>query len=239
MKLESFISVLKEFFLEILGFLIPGYLFLLIFIGYGTINYDFLPDLILFFKDKPEANLLFAYILGYIIYPMHKLGDQFREWLLSIIKKSKIENTNKILTFLENIFSSIVESTIETLINNSIHLKITRNKLNSVIGEDFSGLTYRDIRNLVMSYIPDESPKIYTFMFRADLCKSISSVVFWTIIPIVIYHCYYISSWKYLFLIPIIILFCYLLQITRYRFLGIAYRISFSMFNAKSHPLES
>ncbi|MBK9567644.1 MAG: hypothetical protein IPO37_21490 [Saprospiraceae bacterium] len=84
MKLESFISVLKEFFHEILGFLVPGYLFLLIFIGYGTINYDFLPHLIFLLNNKPEAKIALAYILGYIIYPIHIVGDWFRNMLFQL-----------------------------------------------------------------------------------------------------------------------------------------------------------
>jgi len=223
MKLESFISVLKEFFLEILGFLIPGYLFILIFIGYSTLNYAFLPSVILFFKDKPESTMLLAYIMGYFIYPCHKIGDNIRNWLASKC----------------NYFNNITESPISKRIEESKELSIVKNKLSSIINEDFSNSTYREIRNLTMSYIPEESLKIYNFMFRAELCKNISSVVFWICIPVVIYHCYFTSCWWYLFMIPIIILFCYLLQLTRYTFLSIAYRIPFSMFIAKSYPLKS
>jgi hypothetical protein len=222
MKLESFISVLKEFFLEILGFLIPGYLFLLIFICYGTINYNFLPDLILFFNDKPEVTLLLAYIMGYVIYPCHKIGDRFRDWLSSKYNK----------------FANVTEFPISKSIDESKELIIAKNKLTSIINEDFSNCTYREIRNLAMSYIPEESSKIYTFMFRAELCKNISSVLFWTCTPLIIYHCFYVECGKFLFLIPLIILICYLLQITRYRFLSIAYRIPFSMFIAKGFPLD-
>ena len=222
MKLESFISVLKEFFLEILGFLVPGYLFLLIFIGYGTINYDFLPDFIFLINNKPEAALLLAYIIGYVFFPVNKLGDKFRIWIA----------TNS------DYFKEIIEKSIEERIEKSKELQIVKKKLTSLIDYDISDSNYRDIRSLAMSYIPEESPKIYTFMFRAELCKNISSVLFWTCIPLIIYHCFYTECWKFLFLIPTIILICYLLQITRYMFLSIAYRIPFSMFIAKGFPLE-
>ncbi|MBK7633058.1 MAG: hypothetical protein IPJ13_01375 [Saprospiraceae bacterium] len=223
MKLESFISVLKEFFLEILGFLIPGYLFLLILFGYGTINYDFLPDLILFLKDRPEASLLMAYVIGYVFYPVHKIGDMFRDWLAS-----KYPN-----------FDNITESPISESIEESKELILVKNKLTKIIEEDFSNSGYREIRNLAMSYIPEESPKIYTFMFRAELCKNISSVIFWTIMPLVLFHCILVGCGWYLFIIPFIILTCYLLHLTRYRFLSIAYRIPLSMFIAKSFPLDN
>lgn len=233
MDLSKLIEGIKEFFLEILGFLLPGItlLFLLSFF----IN----SDQTKLFAKIPDTNhwiiLIFGYISGYIIYGMALIRDKYLNKFFNFFKK-KIE----IDILKEKITKSEEFEIAKEIFNNLIGKNLEQqNKIDS--------LSFHSMRSLAMSYTPESDKKIYTFMFRADLCNHLNIVAILIsvcgLLNSMIYHfgirihVFHIES-KYIICYFLLLIVSYFLNLTRNRFLSIAYAIPFSIFIAKFYYLK-
>ncbi len=174
--------------------------------------------------------LFFAYIFGYVIYSL-----DFVEALTKFAFRAK--TTGQIL--------DDIKSSDEYIASMSVLKELwIDNQKKPII--DLSKLHVLSLRSIVMSYSPESDTKIYTFMFRSELCRTVgtfsvfcgsagllSAVVNlffkdWTLFKI---------NAQYLFTYGILILVGLLLIKTRSRFLGIAYKIPFSIFLAKYYKI--
>lgn len=235
MNLSNLIAALKEFFLEILGYLLPGLYVILIFI---LVANEKLSEKIIDLQDKAYVTYLLiglGYILGYVVYGISLVRDKvlraingfFDKW--KFLRKLKFTHPNDICKKIEN-SNEFKESRkiIEYLITKKKQDKKWENKVNSLQG----------VRSLAMSYIPDADKKIYTFMFRAELSNHISTIsLFFALIGFIscIIHCFieldlFKYETNYLILYSILLFVSYFLDKTRFRFYAIAMKIVFPLF---------
>lgn len=151
MSLSDSINAIKEFFLDILGFLLPGLFFIYIILVITKIE-----NANIFFYEESNTFLLIigAYIIGYILYPLSNWSDYLLQYDNDKVSSSIQASTefHLCLEVLKKIIPSFADHEIEDL---KQEWKV------------------RNLRSLVMSYIPEADKKIYTFKFRAELCRII------------------------------------------------------------------
>lgn len=151
MKINDFVLSIKELFFEILGFFLPGIflLILLVFLFFGSNGLTTIN-----MKYIEFLIIILSYILGYIIY-----GARL---LLTLIHE-----TIEISNFYEKQRKSTYVIKTEEIIKRNYDIFFdTDNKSNK--------RHILDLRNFAMSCTNCDR-KIYTFIFRSDLCKHIST----------------------------------------------------------------
>lgn len=156
---KEIIEAIKNFFLDIIGFFLPGFILLILLSICISPSY-FISTTIL--KSTPSyynlITIVVSYILGYVIYGIGIIKDEILDVYSS---------TNKI------------ENGIATLNEFSLAL----NKYNTYISTHSLGNVYpatistSNLRNLIFSFLSNEEKNtIYTFMFRSDLCKHLYTI---------------------------------------------------------------
>lgn len=218
---ESFNS-LKEFIWDILGYLVPGS-FSLILLSVCVNKEYFLTHSLSALNDDFE-NIIFliiSYIIGYVVYGVGL-------WKEKILAK---------FSYVQKIESEIKKSPSfsysKVILAQSLDLKKIPNTLDTA--------TVRDIRNLVMSFIPERDQKIYTFTFRSELANQIGNIsiiigvmglIFsiFNSIPLNIFK----TDNTHIILYICLIICYFLLRQTRNRFYAISVGMPFSIFTSKS-----
>ena len=241
MQFSEAILIIKEFFLEVLGFLLPG--LVLWFMSFNLLNEQMHQKPILYCEvmESQIAVIAISYILGYIVYGV---GIKLDGWIAHYAQSRKakcrvlraprkwITKACCTLEFKNELFASIeqskeFESAKEYLLKNS---KIQKKVPSQA----------RPLRNLLMSYVPEADAKVYTFMFRSDLSFHVGIVLIalgiigllsalmsiWGLNP-------FKSGSTYIILYTLMILAGLFLFETRKRFFSIAHRIIFPIFLAK------
>ena len=222
----DFISSIKEFFFDIVGYLIPGFLILLLFKFFISINFNL--------ENNIYITVVLSYLLGYIIFSLtlikDKWIDKFSQWSENstkgkwkflhdqIISKYKVDKSLlKDDTF--NIASTFIKE--ETTIN-TFELK-----------------SFNSYRSYAMSVAPLSDKKVYTFMFRAELFNqthTISLLVFCVVLIKSFSFIWTNYSYNETFEWWFILLFFILILTLRkgwQRFYSISMRIPFSIYLAK------
>lgn len=221
-SVKNFFDSFKEFVWDIIGYLLPGsYLLILLSI---CINEN------LFISTKikltnEDSNLfiflLGSYLLGYLVYG------------LSFLKEKKLGNKS---------YMKKIEKNISDRKAINWAKEILRTKFKTVnIEEDFSDTSVRDLRNVVMSFIPEADQKIYTFTFRSDVSNNTANIslilgILGTIsclINLVTDFLLFNTGLAYLIFYICLIGAYYLLRETRNRFYAISMSIPFSIFTSK------
>jgi hypothetical protein len=232
MDAENIITAIKEFFLEILGFLIPGIILItLVLIQFNNFNFIKYQT---FYKENYILLIFIAYSLGYVIYGVSLTRDEFFKWLskYTIIKIRTVQEKaiGEITT--KNTFERALE-----IINKKSN---TQHKI-----EDFN-----EARNYAISGIPSsDTIKVYTNMFRADLCDhlqaALSLILSLGLLNLLVsffspyenlLFCNSIDHLIYIYIPSLISI--YFLGKTRYRYFTIAYKIPFSMYIEKIESRE-
>jgi hypothetical protein len=119
------------------------------------------------------------------------------------------------------------------LLTQSLASKNLTNKLNIA--------SVRDLRNLVMSFIPESDQKIYTFTFRSDLANHTGNIslligslgllfTFFKQIPLLIFK----TDTAHIILYVCLLIAYLFLRETRNRFYSISVGLPFSIFTSKS-----
>jgi hypothetical protein len=236
MEPEKFITALKTLFLEILGYLIPGLLFLVIlkiclnesYVSTFNIYYDIANNFLVI--------LIIAYSLGYLFQGIAIARDSFKKWLL---EKSKIKRCD-IFKYPEKEIKKI-KNTIE------YRFSLESFKENVLTHNTNDNVDFYSLRNLLMSYSPEKDDKIYLFTFRSELCNHINAgllIIMMLGIIALILNCFdkafilrtdLFFKLLYLLIFPLIM---YFLNFTRIRFFKIANKIIFSIYIAKINKYE-
>ncbi len=156
MNLEDGISSLKTFFLEILGFLLPGLVFWFAFYFFVKPHNQEDINLQIKFDGVEYFLLVVSYVFGYVLHGIC-------EWI----------NENRFLK------KWIGSQNWEDKIIGLPSYKRAIGKVNEGILEEDKKIQERDVksvRNFAMSTLPEiENHKIYTFMFRAELSFKIAA----------------------------------------------------------------
>lgn len=218
MNLSNAILILKDFFLEVLGFFLPGFS-LLFLLKISLTNFQLLD---LPGEEGNELNgfmiFFLAYVLGYIIYGLGLLIDKiFKCW-----------------SFKNGVFDEIRNSS--TFHQARISLKKIEPEIESIPEEP------RPLRNILMSYAPEADVKIYTFMFRSDLCFHIGILLFIVgvcgLIASLLSQDVFITNHENITLYIFMIASACFLQLARKRFFSIAHRLIYPIFIAKVHKIK-
>jgi len=245
MSASDIISALKEFLLDIIGYLIPGSFAFII------IN--------LTIKDRLKLNtldlqipseyqvitfILISYILGYSLYSLSSLIDPIVQYikrkrlLLFSYAKSKVQYGVNFIYITSRPRKTVLEPE---------EIRISKLMLNTIIQQhasnfDANSLKLNNLRSLIMSYIPEADTKIYTFRFRAELSRIIESFgLAYAVIGLVLsflersfsLKLFLKADNKALTVYLLLILCSYFLGKTRRRFENIADKIPYSIFIAK------
>lgn len=237
MKAGDIIDAIKVFFLDFLGYFLPGLyaILLLTYIINPSVKFN-IADIPFVKGSEHFLIFLFAYLSGYVIY---SIG--FSDYIAAKIKILKIKTQTKIET---EIRGQLEFEECKSVINRLWKNQDGAPVLTSV---QLANLNVRNLRSIVMSYIPESDTKIYTFMFRSDLCKHLSSFSLLTGL-LGLLSCFYtiFFDWfsffntglYYAFIYFILMIVSLLLMKTRSRFLSIAYKIPFSIFLSKFYKLN-
>lgn len=213
--MEKTIEAIKEFFFDIIGFIIPGIIFIIV----GVFLFDLRIEQLQ--KINVYIIIIIAYVFGYIIFSISLIKDD----LFDIIsKKININSREKIIDYLSKGKTFEEASSI-----------IRKNK-----EVDFSDkLDYRPLRNIVISSIPDSEKKIYTFMFRAELFNQLHTISIISIIVILLglifsgFNFDFIRSGHNIIFVIILLVCVLTLRQGWKRFYSIAMSIPFSIYIEK------
>lgn len=243
MKVTDAIAAMKEFFLEILGFLLPGLTFLLL--TYFFLDKE-LQQQIDTFLSKEQAStivVIVSYVLGYVLFG---ISCSFQS----------LQNKNKpsiIFNFLRKVHileTKSKTSNLEVSIKKSPLYKITLDILNSILKiqkDELSSMPFREVRNIAMSYVPEADRKIYNFMFRSELSDKVGFalkiIAFLGLCSCLLslieypfkFRDYMILKTNGIIFIHylLLLIIAYFLKETKDRFYSIAMRIVFPIFVAK------
>jgi hypothetical protein len=235
MKFSEAILVIKEFFLDLLGYLIPGLItFILLFLFLEKNHKDYLLELFNNIPYSGQAIIIISYVTGYVIYGITISKDKFigliniqTNWLS---KKLNLKNLFKIIEP-----KDIVERIVNSKEFNLSHEYLSK-RLNQKLPKEISFM-----RSIAMSFVPEVDTKIYRFTFRAELSSNTNTIfLIFSILgilsfiqlrlgynPLLKTSIYYFISYIILFI------FAYSLHNTRIRFLQIAKIIIFTIYIAK------
>ena len=157
--MRDFFDSIKEFIWDIIGYFLPG--------SYALILLSACIDNSYFIEHAIETNskdqnflifLIISYIIGYVVYGLGELKESimsdksYKKVIEEQVKKRKAFELSKEFISLD-----------------------LKEKGSS---QDINSATVGDIRNIAMSFIPEQDQKIYTFQFRSDLCNNIGNISF-------------------------------------------------------------
>ncbi len=162
MDISKLVEALKEFFLEILGYLIPGLMLIIcVYISLQDKTKHYL-------SQSPLINdlllIVFGYVFGYVLYGIAHTRDNIMRKIIKRIKRN-----NKLDEIEQKISEMQVFKTSLGILKKMLNIEFSS-------GSNDIKKTVRDVRSLVMSFIPGSDKKIYTFMFRSELCNHLGIV---------------------------------------------------------------
>lgn len=180
------IQSLKEFIWDIIGYLIPGFVLIIIFnfvinpnVG---VNNNFL------FKWEIFSSYLIiviAYVLGFVVYSVTLFKIKSQDFI--ILKfESIFSSWINYFEFTKNFFNKYVKSKYsknwQENFKESSTVKSAKEFLKSKSYSDVDNMRLNEIRNILMSRNPLMDEKVYTFMFRSSVFDHISTmlILVWT-----------------------------------------------------------
>jgi hypothetical protein len=244
MNVDNIVLAIKSFFMDIIGFLLPGFVSLTIgafcIDHYVIASYNFiLPNF-----DNYILIITLSYCLGYVIYGVSIIKDRIFEGFSFNLKKIKEEGKTKALVIFYKELNFLNPKTVNLEIEESFEYNYCNNNLFHIFGNDDKfKLNFKSNRNLLMAKYPGLDEKIYIYMFRSELCNHLSSsliiISLLGLLSIIITYGFtgvfilrvdkfYIAL--YFLILPFMF---YLLNKTRMRFLKIAYKLIFSIHMSK------
>ncbi|MFD2969960.1 hypothetical protein ACFS7Y_21400 [Sphingobacterium bambusae] len=160
---------MKEFVWDIIGYLIPGYLVIILFNFFITSNIGVKNDFLFSWELLNPAYVLIvlAYVLGFIVYGLTQFKICIQDLVIEKTKKFKISK------FLQKYHSEIWKDEFE----NSQALIAAKRRLTDDGISEASQMKVNEIRDIFMSRNPEMDQKIYTFMFRASVFDHTSTIL--------------------------------------------------------------
>lgn len=232
MKASEIIEAIKEFFFDIIGYLIPGAVAMsFILLCAPGASFD-----IILAKVRVDPSIIYlivSYCLGYVVYGLAIMRDKLIDKIKWIESPKRMSSRIK-----ESLQYKIAVEVLKSLWMGSV--------LISKKHKDIEKFDMRETRGAVMAYIPEVDTKIYTFMFRSELSNHlnvllllISMLGFLSLLinKIFPYLLILIVEPGYILFYSVAFLFSFFLHKTRMRFLSITYNIPFTIFIAKYYTI--
>lgn len=184
--MEDALKSLKEFIWDIIGYLIPGFLLIIVF------NFILVPDLRVdnhFIIDwqifQSYLIVVISYVLGYVIYSLTILKITVQDLLITSVVKfnTLISGTwfkffvnNKLTVYLVDYLSTKHSEYWQKSFLSSSTYKSAKDFLKEKNYTEVDNMKLNEIRNILMSRNPEMDQKVYTFMFRSSLFDHISTI---------------------------------------------------------------
>lgn len=208
------VASLKEFFFDIIGFFVPGFISKIIIEKVFGISTGFLSEVYIM--------IIMSYVFGYVIHSFTLLKDN---WFNTLSKKLPISSVNTILDDLSS----------------KDNYKLVSKIIEKEIAEDEQKLSnYRSFRNYAMSAVPEADKKVYLFMFRAEVFNQLHTIVLISLLIGTVFNlssfCIdsfndYVVNWAILIVFFIL---AFTLRIGWKRFYAISMNIPFSIYLSKT-----
>lgn len=221
-SVKGFFDSFKEFIWDIIGYLLPGsYILILLSV---CINEQYFVTSSLGDGKNDFFYFIFiviSYLLGHVVYGF----GWFKEELLgrySYVKKIEAKvATRKAFTLSKELLSKSLKE--------------------KGVTEDFSNATVRDLRNIAMSFVPDQDQKIYTFTFRSELSNQTANISFiigflgliFSIFSSILFSLFKTDT-AYIILYVCLIICYFFLRQTRNRFYAISVGLPFSIYTSNA-----
>jgi len=221
-NIKSFFDSFKEFVWDIIGYLLPGSYLLIVLSIIIKKDYFVYPTIGTKSDDfYPFIFIVISYLLGYAIYGLGVMKENVLG-KYSYIKKIEREVKNrKTFSLSKELLSKYLQ--------------------NKGITDDLSSTGLRDIRSIVMSFIPEHDQKIYTFTFRADLSNQVGNASIILGILALVFSIFkpfsldLFNTEKAHYIIYFCLILNYiLLRQTRNKFYAISLGLPFSIYTAKA-----
>lgn len=163
------ISSIKEFIWDIIGYLIPGFLCIIM------LNFFLSPSVTVsssFLINWQQFNITYviivlSYALGFIVYSLTLLKITVQDYLIDKLKKYKRFKS------LEKKHSKYWEIGFKT----SATFALAQSFLVSKGFSNATSMQINEVRNILMSRNPEMDQKVYTFMFRSSVFDHISTLM--------------------------------------------------------------
>ncbi|WP_294278054.1 hypothetical protein [uncultured Chryseobacterium sp.] len=221
-NIKSFFDSFKEFVWDIIGYLLPGSYLLIVLSIIIKKDYFVYPTIGTNSDDfYPFIFIVVSYILGYAIYG------------LGVMKENILGEYSYIKKIEEKVKNRRTFSLSKELLSKYLSAKD--------VSDDLSSTNLREMRSIVMGFMPEQDQKVYTFTFRADLSNQIgntsiilgvSALVFSILKP---FSLDLFNTGKAFYIIYFCLIFNYiLLRQTRNKFYEISLGLPFSIYTAKS-----
>jgi hypothetical protein len=184
--MEDALKSVKEFIWDIIGYLIPGFLLIIVF------NLIIEPKLSVknnFFFDwklfQSYLIVIVSYALGYIIYSLTIFKIKVQNFFIDILSKStnylsttflKFLVNNKLAEYFINDIRSKHSNYWKSKFVNSSTFKSAKDFLKTNSLSEVDNMEFNEVRNILMSRNPEMDQKVYTFMFRSSLFDHISTI---------------------------------------------------------------
>jgi hypothetical protein len=164
-SIKSFFESFKEFIWDIVGYILPGsYCIILMSL---SVNSDYWLNVNYVFSSQyfPYVIVIISYLLGYAVYGLN----------IEIYKKREIKIFKK--KFKITSYIDTIEDKIKKRISYKTTIQILHKRFQEKgIDFDSNNATLRDLRNIAMSFFPEQDQKIYTFSFRADIANHAGTI---------------------------------------------------------------
>ena len=221
-SVKGFFDSFKEFIWDIIGYLLPGSYVLILLSVCVNKEYFVSPSLGTNTKDLyPFIFLVISYLIGHVVYGFGCLKEK---WLRKYSYVKTIE---------DNVSKRQAFDYSKELLTQALAAKNLTNKL--------SVASVRDVRNLVMSFIPESDQKIYTFTFRSDLANHTGNIsifvgslgLLFSIFKCIPMQIFKTDSTHILLYVCLVVAYIFLRE-TRNRFYAISIGLPFSIYTSKS-----
>ncbi len=176
----------KEFIWDIVGYLIPGFLLIIV------LNLILIPKIGIenkfLFDWKAVENyviIVISYVFGYVIYSVTIFKIKVQNYIIDVIVNACdwLDNSwfefivsNKLAKYLINLIKSKHSESWKKNATDSSTFKAAKDFLKNNNYSEVDGMKFNEIRNILMSRNPDMDQKVYTFMFRSSLFDHISTI---------------------------------------------------------------
>jgi hypothetical protein len=165
------ITSLKEFVWDIIGYLIPGFLLILV------LNFFLLPKVgvensfIIDWKALNETYVIIvlAYVLGFVVYSLTLVKISIQDNFIDALKDKYI----KLYKYFKKYHSKFWEENFKT----SATFQAAKDKLSADGISSANNMKINEVRNIFMSRNPKMDQKVYTFMFRASVFDHTSTIM--------------------------------------------------------------
>lgn len=213
------VASLKEFFFDIIGFFVPGFIAIIIIEKMFGVSTGFLSEVYIM--------IIMSYVIGYVIHSFTLLKDN---WFNTLSKKLPISSVNTVLDDLSS----------------KDNYKLVSKIIEEETKEDDQKLShFKSFRNYAMSAVPEADKKVYIFMFRAEVFNQLHTIVLISLVIGIVFnlssYCIdffnaYFVNWAILIVFFIL---AFTLRIGWKRFYAISMNIPFSIYLSKTKSNES